>query len=256
MPGDIDKIFGTDQYLKEQYTDADIGAKITDAPMQDYLFPLVNNQPIGIQIKPPAKGSSVALAIIKRGARWFGWKQSLTLKVEMDYTVYLDKYMAFEELFVGFLEYDLKYADVLQENNSLKYLYISRFNNQYLDTLPEMMYWNHHLFTNNPNRWSRFKRLFTAIQLNVDPVLIDTLKFKLVRYLMGERSILTMNDTKDLGHLKRVPDPQILHKAMDLLIFMPYCYLFMVFKAMDIHKQLMLMTTDPFDPALIEDKTN
>lgn len=252
---DIDKIFNSDRYLKEQYTDADIGTKMTDGPMKEYIFPLENNQPVSVIFKDPPKGSSVATAIFKRGARFFGWKQKFVLKVQLNYDLYFDQYSAFESLFSKFIEYDLRYADTLGEDNQTKYLYIERFNNQYLDTLPEMMYYNHFVFTKNVNRWARFKRLFTAISLNVDPVLIDTLKFKLAEYLIKQRTELIMNDTEGMGHLRSQVNPAVIHQVMDLLIFMPYAYLFMVFKAMDVNEQFMLATDDHINPALIEDKT-
>lgn len=234
MAGNLDKVFNTELYLRQQFTDVDIGKKTSDNDFQEYLFPLVNTQPISVKTIPPAKGSSVATVVLKRGPRW-GKKQVLTFSVEQNFSAYFDAYSAFEVMFRKFIEQDIAYSKLLDENDDVTYLYVRRFNMQYLDTLPETMYFVHYTFTNNPNRWARFKRLFTMIAMNIDPVIISTIKFKFLEYLVSQRREVTMIDTPEAGMIMQEIPPELLHKAMDMFIFMPYCYLFPVYKAMDVN---------------------
>lgn len=237
MPGNSDKVLNSEAYIREMYSGIDIGKSTNDTELQEYLFPLENTLPVQYKFIPPKGRSSIATAILRRGRR-FGMKQDVTFKVETDYAKYFDKYSALEVLFTEFLSYDIQYSKALDEGNDLTYLYVRRFHMQYLDNLPETMYYVHFVFTQNVNRWVRFKRLFAALDLNVDPVIISTVKFKFMQYLMRQRRDVVMIDTPGISGIVQDLSSVLLHKLIDMFVFMPYCYLFMVYKAMDLQNKL------------------
>ena len=237
---DLNKIFGVNT-TREQYLDNEQLVTLDNhAVIQEYLLPLKNSLPIRAKIIPPAKDSSISKMVLTRGSWWR--KQSIALRIQNDHSAFLEGYFALELTFAKFLEYEGSMSDKLEDNSVTKNIFVDNFNNINLEFLPELMYWVHSRFTFEPHRWVRFKRLFMSVELTIDPVIVETVKYHLVRHITSQRRIIALNERRKMDsedniihmdqYLSQKIDDQVLHKVMDMLVFLPYCYLFPIFKAM------------------------
>ena len=237
---DLNKIFGVNTE-RERYLDNEQLVTLDNQnSVQEYQLTLENNLPIKFKMVPPKKGSSISTAVFTRGS-WFK-KHTIGLRVQNDHAAFLDGYFALELTFSKFLSFESDTSDRLEDNTVTKGIFVDNFNSVNLEFLPELMYWIHSRFTYEPHRWVRFKRLFTSIDLTIDPVIVETVKYKLARYITNQRRIISLNEKRRVDgngeilstdqYLTQKLDKQVLHKVMDMLVFMPYCYLFPVFKAM------------------------
>lgn len=241
MTTDIRTLLGDPEQIKEQYQNSLFDMLETDHAVRNFVNASTNNLPIKMNVLPPAKGSTISTVVITRG-KFFGKKQTMSLKVQNDHSTYFSGYLQLELLFAKFLENDNDVSDALQTSPLEKTRFTSMFSKVNIEMLPELMYWINHIFTGDISRWVRFKKLFMAIDLSIDPVIVDTVKFKLLRYLLAQRKLIILHggDTNDESqmlpsknqYLDHAPDPQVLHKVMDLYIFLPYAYLFFVYKNM------------------------
>lgn len=240
MP-DISTLLGDPEQIRAQYNDTVFEMLDTDYTVRNYVQPVVYTLPIKMRMLPPAEGSTVSRAVITRGG-FFDKKQTLSLRVENDHATYYPGYLMLELLFSKFLENDAAVSETIGEHPLEKAKFTSMFSKINIEMLPELMYWVNHVFTGNIPRWVRFKKLFMAISLSIDPVIIDTIKFKFLQYLLTQRKLIVLhgdaNEKPEPGkplvdhYLDHTPDSQVLHKVMDLYIFMPYAYLFFVYKNM------------------------
>jgi hypothetical protein len=236
----VGKIFNSESYLHDTYTDTDIGNKLSDAQYREYLLELTNTSPINISTKTVDPWIEVT---IQRGTprflyRLFGKQdpnvQVLKYAIFSDYDAYYPHYSNLELLLSKFLESDVKYSRGVGNSIDIQYKYIQILSTTNLDLLPELKCWIHHQFTRDITRWVRFKRLFQSIALNIHPRVIDTVKWKLFLYLLEQRSKYQVDNTENQEKIVTVTDVNEIHKVMDLMIYLPYVYIFMVYKSLDI----------------------
>lgn len=234
------KLFGSKDYLKEVYQDTDIGNKLTDSQYKEYIFDLNNSSPVDIKIDT---NQTFPVITVSRGrvpflARLFKrlpvYKQELTFKIFSDYDAYYPHYSNLEVLLAKFLENDVRYAKTVGNSVDLQYKYIQIFSTTNLDLLPELKYWIHFQFTRDVTRWIRFKRIFQSIALNIHPRVIDTVKWRLFSYLAEQRGKYVIDPTNGQEMITVSTDVNDLHALMDLMVYLPYGYLFMVYKSLDV----------------------
>ena len=195
-----------------------------------YIIPLENRMPVKVEVTQG--GGSVSIYKFTRGYR-FRKKQSMVFRVENDHDKFFRNYSVLELLLNSFLKRDMEYSSEIGESDNIATLYSDIFTKINIDCLPEMMYYINDLMTMYVMRWMRFKRLFAAIDLNVDPITVDTVKYKFFQYLISVNDMITIGEEADgSAYIERLTSAPSIHKVMDLFIYMPHCYLFYVYKSM------------------------
>lgn len=199
----------------------DVGPTIHNTKsIRDTLRPLTNKTPIKLVTSPDGVVS------LTRG-RWWN-KQTLVYKTITDHAEYLtglsELTLLVKTFLKDFTETESSLSDIGHER------YINTLKGGHLDTLPETMYYIHQQWTHDPLLWSRFKRLFAVISLTIDPRIVDTVKWKMIQYLLQQRRVVIVDDIPDRGLVKQVIQKQDIHAVMDLMVYLPYGYLFYLYK--------------------------
>lgn len=227
--------------LNERYRDADLGATLTNTKkISNSLVPLTNTTAINISVNGDKSGK-VKVITLTRGTMFN--KQRLTFKTLTDHTDYIAGLMELEKTVMVF------FKQFIAGEKTMSDIGFERFNqglNMYnLDTLPETMHYIHEQFTADVILWARFKKLFATISLIIDPMIIDTVKWKFFQYLLDQRRVVVISDHATNGMIKEAKPTAEIHKVMDLFIFMPYVYLFFIYKHLNASGEMdQLLTTN------------
>lgn len=231
----LPRLFGlTKEQIQELYRDVDLGSTIdNDSNIKSSVNSGINISKISVQSKKTPKFDIITFT---RG-KWSN-KQKITFKVLTNHVEYLQGLLELELTFKTFLDTfereERIYSDVGFE------VYRSTFQTRALDTLPENMYHIHSIFTKNVSMWLRFKRLFAIIDVFIDPLVISTLKFKMFQYLQHQRrTIISINEVNNHSLITTLPDSEV-HKLLDLFVFLPYGYLFFLFKHLNMTNGMQL----------------
>lgn len=214
---------------------AALEVKMTTEVDSQFVIPLQNHAPVKKLVNP--HGETTKLVTFQRGYR-FGKKQNLSFIVESSHEKYFLQYQALELLFSKFLECDRTYSEATNDSNAERDLYLNVFTVTNVECLPESMYYIENRLTTNVTRWLKFKKLLEAIDLNIDPIVVSTVKYKFFNYLLEQRTSVTMEHFRGSCQINRTTTLEEIHKVMDLFFYMPYCYLFHVFKAMHLFTNL------------------
>lgn len=217
--------------LIAQYKDADLGATINNTKAINQSLKLLTNiTPVSLSVQADKRAPRKVITLTR--GKWFRKKQQLSFTVCTDHTEYIVGLGELEKIISVFLKKFVEHEKTLSDIGFEKFT--NAFNTYNLDTLPETMYYVHNQFTSDVLMWTRFKKLFAIIDLSIDPVIVDTVKWKFFRYLLDQRRTTIIDEHPTEGMIKIRKPPSELHKLMDLMLYLPYGYLFYIHKHINI----------------------
>lgn len=232
------------EQLTQQYKDIDIGSTLqNDIQLKKSMIPLTNTTPVKLSQKM-LKNTSIKKIILKRG-RFFK-RQVIEFTVEMDQEKYILGLSELKQIFSTFMKNFVNHEKLLSD---IGYdIFHQTFDVSNLDALPDTMHHIQNILTRDIPMWTRFKKLFAIIELTIDPIIVSTVKWKMFRYLLQQRRV-TLIDQHDFdGKITTVIPPSEMHKVMDLFTFMPYCYLFFLYKHLNMDRSLDQVVLSKIDP--------
>jgi hypothetical protein len=230
--------------IAQQYKDIDIGSTLqNDLQLKKSMINLTNNTKIKLQ-SYPIKGSTRKKIVITRG-RFFK-RQKVEFMVQMDQDQYITGLAELEKVFMVFMKNFVNHEKMLSD---IGYdIFHKTFDVTNLDALPETMYHIQNVLTKDLPMWTRFKKLFAIIDLTIEPIIVSTVKWKMFNYLLHQRRV-TLVDQHDFdGKITMVTPPAEVHKVLDLFVFMPYCYLFFLYKHLNMDRSLDQVILSKIEP--------